>query len=178
MDGIIHGFLHWRCNKSWVWEIVDVRSSGCKEQWMQEARMTPYTERNAMSRKTWSHQSNTLWYLPSIVRRGVLALEDVTCTQNQYEYHRYALLYCRLWDLSFLYRLLSAKIHSLTVMSISNDIRLNTRKVIHASATITNHRQIYQKDCYWLFVNVSISSSIYIALKTIERISKINSRGL
>lgn len=115
-------------------------SRGYEKSWMQEARMTSHTERNAMSRKTWSHQSNTLWYLPSMVRRGVLTLEDVTCTQNQYEHHRYALLCCRLRDPPFSYRLLSAKTHSSTVMSTSNDIRLNIRKAIHASATIINHR--------------------------------------
>ena len=119
-----------------------------EKSWMQEARMTPHTERNAMSRKTWSHQRNTLWYLPSIVRRGVLALGDVTCTQNQYEHHLHALLCCRLRDPPFSYRLLSAKTHSSTVMPTSNDIRLNTRKAIHASATITNHRQAYQKGCH------------------------------
>ena len=49
---------------------------------------------------------------------------------------------------------------------------------MNASVTITNYRQTYQKDSYWIFVKASILSLTYIALKIIERILKINSRGL
>ena len=133
-----------------------------------------HTERNVIGRKTWWHQTNTQQYLPSIVRKGV---RDVACTQNQYEQRRQALLYCRPRDFPFSYRLLSAKTHSSTIMPTSSDIRANTRSIIDASATITNHRQAYQNAYHWAFVNVSTPSSTCIALKIIERIPKINSRG-
>lgn len=87
------------------------------------------------------------------------------------------MLCCRLEGSHFSYRLLSAKAPSSISMPTSNDDRPNTRKAIHASAMITNHRQTYQKGCHWTFVNVSTPISTCIALKTIEMMPKINSRG-
>ena len=122
----------------------------------------------------WQYQLDIQQYLPSIIRKGV---RDVAYTQNEYEQRRHALLYYRPRDFPFLYRLLSAKTYSLTIILISSDIRVNIKSTIDASATIINHRQVYQNAYYQAFVNVSILSSTYIVLKIMERMPKINSSG-